>query len=132
MTTQTSKYSDFALNFEANPFSGDIGVLTQENAVKQAIKNLVLTNLYGRPFQPRKAGNIKSMLFENFTPVAETNIKERLRSVIENFEPRADLRKINIEQVENNRNAFIIKIRFRTKTTVNDIELDIPFINRVS
>tara|TARA_Y100001973_G_C5196480_1_gene334599 strand:+ start:2200 stop:2589 length:390 start_codon:yes stop_codon:yes gene_type:complete len=126
-----TKYSDISLNFQPNPFTGDISIVTDENAVKQSIKNLVLTNFYDRPHQEKKGGNITGSLFENLTPNVVNDLKDRVTTVIENYEPRADLRNVEVYRVKNNKNAICVKITFKTRTTENAIVLDV-FLKRVS
>jgi hypothetical protein len=57
-------YSDLDLLFKAHPISGDVTVKTDADAVKRAVKNIVLTNYYERPFKPSLGGNIRGLLFE--------------------------------------------------------------------
>lgn len=119
-----TKYRDFSLNFIANPNAGDIGLLSEEDAVKQSIKTLLLTNLYERPFQPNVAGNITGMLFEQSSPLLIATIETRVEDIIFNYEPRAELIDINAFELVSE-NAISIKIFFRTTTSTRDIEFDV-------
>ena len=59
MPTQDNKFfSDFNMSFATHDTTKDLSVLTNENSVKQAIKNLILTDVYERPFQPGIGCNI--------------------------------------------------------------------------
>ena len=51
---------------KANPNTEDFSIVKNENAIKQAMKNLLLTQFGERPFQPKTGSRVKSMLFENF------------------------------------------------------------------
>jgi phage baseplate assembly protein W len=62
---KTRKFSDLDLNFIIHPVKKDINVYTDEMAVINALKNLILTNYYERPFQPDLGSNVRKLLFEN-------------------------------------------------------------------
>ena len=83
-------YSDLDLVFKAHPISGDVTVKTDADAVKRAVKNIVLTNYYERPFKPSLGGNIRGLLFELDTDRKLNRAKERLTKTIEDFEPRVE------------------------------------------
>ena len=83
-------YSDLDLLFKAHPISGDVTVKTDADAVKRAVKNIVLTNYYERPFKPSLGGNIRGMLFELDTDRKLNRAKEKLAKTIQDFEPRVE------------------------------------------
>ena len=111
MPPVTKKYRDFDLSFIPHPISGDITVLKNGNAVKQAIKNLILTNVYERFFQPNLGSGIAQLLFEPINPMTRLSIKIAIEDVIKNFEPRAELIEI-IVNVDADENGYDCKIRF--------------------
>ena len=84
-------YSDLNLNFNKNPATKDVAKLKDVEAVKRAVRNLILTNRFERPFHPEIGSDIRSLLFENMTPVVEVLLKDRIRETIEVYEPRADI-----------------------------------------
>ena len=67
--TSKPKFSkDIDLSFTKKA-SGDIFKKEHAAAVKQAVKNLLLTNFSEKPFQPRFGGNLNSFLFALNTPL---------------------------------------------------------------
>ena len=88
-------YKDLNLNFTANPITGDVATVTDVNAVKRSVRNLLLTNHYDRPFHPEIGSNIPYLLFENFGAVTGNQLARQIEEMITNFEPRA-----NVESVE--------------------------------
>ena len=62
-------YKDLNLNFTANPITGDVATVTDVNAVKRSVRNLLLTNHYDKPFHPEIGSNVTSLLFEICKPV---------------------------------------------------------------
>ena len=88
-------YRDLNLNFTANPITGDVTTVTDVNAVKRSVRNLLLTNHYDKPFHPEIGSNIPYLLFENFGPVTGNQLSRAIEEMIGNFEPRA-----RVENVE--------------------------------
>ena len=69
----------------------DVNKVTDVEAVKRSVRNLILLNSYEKPFHPEIAGDVRGLLFENMTPLTSAVIARKIQDVIENFEPRARL-----------------------------------------
>ena len=82
-------YKDLNLNFTTNPVTNDVTTLTDVNAVKRSVRNLLLTNHYDRPFHPEIGSNVQALLFENFGPITGNQLSRTIEEMIANFEPRA-------------------------------------------
>lgn len=117
-------YSDLNYTFTPHPVTGKLPVLKNEEAVKRAIKNLILTNRFERPYEPLFGGNILALLFENSDPFLEFNIKKQIETTIKNFEPRAILRKVDVVSIEE-RNEVQIDILFSIANQKNPVELTV-------
>jgi phage baseplate assembly protein W len=91
-TTRT--FRDLDLNFTIHPVKKDINTHKNEYAIINSIKNLVLTNHYERPFQPDLGSNIRRLLFEQVDSVTAAQIQREIEEVIGNFEPRAQVSKV--------------------------------------
>jgi phage baseplate assembly protein W len=111
MATIKRLYSDIDLNFLPLPVTGDIALSYDEQSVIRAIRALLLTNTYERPFQPNIGSNINQLLFEPITPLTGTLIKKEIESVIKNHEPRATLQKVDIIPLPD-KNAFGATVTF--------------------
>lgn len=96
ITKQTELYSDFTKDLYLNPFSNDIVRKTNEEAVKEAIKNLILTDKGERLMQPEVGSDIRKMLFENYTIATVTIIENLIKDTIKAYEPRAELLGLSI------------------------------------
>ena len=68
-------YKDLSVSFKSNPSTGDFGIVKNENAIKQAVRNLLLTDLGERPFQPNIGSRIKGLLFEPWDVFSADEIK---------------------------------------------------------
>jgi phage baseplate assembly protein W len=86
-----SLFSDFHKDLTQNPVSEDLALKRDEEAVKESIKNLILTDRGERLMQPLVGSSIRSMLFENNTPSTIKMIQELITETIQTFEPRATL-----------------------------------------
>ena len=113
--TRTKLYKDIDLTF-ANKPSGEIFKKVDAAAVKQAVKNLILTNYFEKPFQPKFGGNLRDMLFDLADDDAEEDIEERIKNAIGVFEPRA--RALNVTAVATpERNSIRVTVEFRVINT---------------
>ena len=89
-------YSDFDMALTRHPVTNDVSRKTNDNAIKDSIKNIVLTNHGERPFQPEFGGNIRAQLFETHTPTTYKTIETQIRNSLERFEPRIELLGVQI------------------------------------
>lgn len=110
-------FSDFNLLFTPHPATADVSKVLNENAIKAAVRNLVLTRNYERPFHPEIGCQISSLLFENYSPTVKATMERTVQDVLEKFEPRARLTRLDV--VENvDENAVDVTIEF----AINNIE----------
>jgi phage baseplate assembly protein W len=84
-------YKDLDFNFYSHPVTGDVSVRTDAADVSQSIRNLVQTHFYERGFNVDVGSSVGRMLFDNFTPLMVHEIGAEIRTLIDNFEPRADI-----------------------------------------
>ena len=85
------QHRDLDLFFSRKQGSGDVNRITDVEAVKRSVRNLLLLNTFEKPFHPEIAGNMRGMLFENMTPLTAAVISRQVEDCINNFEPRARL-----------------------------------------
>ena len=104
-------FKDLDLDFARNPVTNDIKKIEDVDAVKRSVRNLVQTNFYERPFHPEIGCGVRELLFEPFTPITGIFLKRKIEEVITNFEPRAVLNDISIEQ-DDDRNRLEVRIYF--------------------
>ena len=104
-------YKDLNLNFTANPVTGDVVSITDVNAVKRSIRNLLLTNHYDRPFHPEIGSNIPYLLFENFGPITGNQMSRAIEEMISNFEPRARVENVECYPLSDT-NTYDVRIYF--------------------
>ena len=124
MARNSRTFSDLDINFIANPISGDIARKFDENSVKQAVKNLIYTNHYERPFHPEIGSQIRALLFEPFTPLTKAMLERSIINTIENYEPRVVLLDVQVNGNPDN-NALYASISFRIVNTTNPINVGV-------
>ena len=105
------KFSDIDIDFTRNLVTSDVNKIEDVIAVKRAVKNLVQTNFYERPFQPELGCGIRELVFENFTPMTKVFLENKITEVLLNFEPRIDLNSVRVDDDQDN-NRLIVDIYF--------------------
>ncbi len=94
---ERKRFVDVDFSFKKHPSTNDVVKKTNELAIIAAIKNLVLTKLYGRPFHPELSSQVHDLLFEPLTAVTASTLKRSIKYVIDNFEPRVELLLVNVK-----------------------------------
>ena len=108
---KTRQYSDLDLNFTIHPVKKDINIYTDELAVINALKNLILTNHYERPFQPDLGSNVRKLLFENLDIITAAALEKEIEQTITNFEPRVQILDISVAP-NDEKNSYGVTLRF--------------------
>jgi len=123
-------FSDVNVSFTPHPVTGKLPVLKNADAVKRAVRNLILTNFGERPYEPVYGGNVRAMLFENTDdPLLDALIRTRIETAIENFEPRAKVDRVLVD-LKPDSNALVVKIRFMVFNERFPVDLEVA-IERV-
>ena len=115
VTRKTTNFSDLDFNFTKLSTTGDVAKKSDVEAVKQAMKALIQTRYFERPFQPYLGTSIADLLFENNTPMTRRLIEKSIREVIDNHEPRARIEDIQVFD-EPDSNSYRVRIFFYVKT----------------
>ena len=124
------QYTDLDLFFNKKSTSKDISKVTDIQAVKRSIRNLVLTNHYEKPFHPEIGSGVRGILFEPMTPLTAHILTRKIEDVIENFEPRARL--ISVRAQPNlDRNEYECTIEFFVVNTPTELVDLTVFLERL-
>ena len=129
MATEERTFSDLDLNFTKHPITKDVARKTGNNAIIGALRNLVFTNFYERPFNPKFGSNIRAMLFEPLDPLTGTILQKEIKILIENYEPRVSLRDIQVV-ADFDRNSYQVTITFFTVNSTAPLRT-VLFLNRL-
>jgi phage baseplate assembly protein W len=131
--TQTLKkvdtYSDFTDNFIQHPITHELITIKNETDVSQAIKNLILTNVFERPFNPFFGSNIRRSLFENFGPFVVEDITRYINMAVKQFESRIQLLDVGITNDEDH-NGMSISVVYSMLNNPEPVSISL-FLRRV-
>ena len=103
ITTRNRLYKDIDLSFENKPTEGlnasvsDVYKKEDAAAVKQAIKNLLMTNFGEKPFAPYFGANLQALLFDLADDDIERSIDIAIHNAVRNYEPRASIRDVRVK-----------------------------------
>ena len=109
----TVEFSDLNLDFHPHPVSGDLVPLTNAESIRRSVRNIMMTSLNERLFNPNFGANLRQLLFEPITPATELQIKLAISNAIKFFEPRVSVRslEVNVSPDENSYNVnFVFSI----------------------
>ena len=115
-------HKDLNLYFTKHPLTSDVTKVTDVQAIKRSIRNLVLTKKGERLFHPEIGSNIAASLFETMTPIAEVELDNSIRDIIGIYEPRANVTQVITKEGSYlDSNSLNVSIHFTLVNTPNDI-----------
>lgn len=119
MARNSRIFTDLDLNFLAHPVTKDVTTQVDYQAIKASVRNLILTSNFEKPFHPEIGSPIKSLMFEPVTPILPVLIEKAIHQTIDNFEPRVQLTRVDVNFSPDN-NSVYVTIEFKIiNTTVN-------------
>ena len=119
MPSISKKFVDLNPNFTKHPVTGDVGLLKNEDAIKQSVKNIVMTQLGEKFFDPLFGTSSNRLLFENFSNIISDQLALEIEDALRFYEPRVNFDNIDIfEDVRNN------SIKFNVNFTIIGSPLD--------
>jgi hypothetical protein len=122
-------FSDFLDDLTPHPISKDLGRVKNEQSIKQALKNIILTNLGERPFQPNIGSDVYASLFEPNDVIMEENLRFAIGNAIRFHEPRVNLIEVRVTSfAEEDRVAINIIFSIINSIQVQSVNL---FLRRV-
>ena len=125
-TVQQEYFSDFLSTFDQSPISRDLAIIRNENAVKQSVRNLILTDLGERLFQPNIGGGINHRLFEPFNGFTADDIKKDILNTLKQNEPRISTSNLTVNVIPNeDQNQFTVNVFFYIINNTNQISLSL-------
>ena len=117
-------FADLPLDFIAHPNTKDIRPITDVQAIRQAVKILVLSNFSDRPFHPELGANVTRYLFENADQFTALGIRDEVLRIIERREPRVINPKVEV-QLDQEYNRLLVTIVFQIRNT--NIRTEVSF-----
>tara|TARA_B000000532_G_scaffold50550_1_gene38457 strand:- start:2132 stop:2557 length:426 start_codon:yes stop_codon:yes gene_type:complete len=123
------QYKDLDLDFGLNSVTKDVNKLTDAEAVKRSVRNLINTNHYERFFRPELGSGLRGLLFEPVNEITTQFIKQKIIELLNFHEPRIRLTSVNVSN-QLDRNAYSVRISFHIIGTQTPVEVE-TFLERL-
>lgn len=108
---QNTIYSDLDINLTPHPVTQDVSLQLNTQAVKQALKNLIMFKKYEKPFNYDVNTGVYDSLFEIRSPIEFDVIRTKIISTIQRYEPRVIVKDVRILDTIDE-NSLVIFIDF--------------------
>lgn len=122
-------YNDIDIRFIENPYTKDVTLLKDEDAISRSIKNLVFTNMYERPYKVSLFSDTLASLFENFSILEANILQQNITDVINRYEPRAVLINVIVRSTPDENRVEVVVI-YRPINSKKTVEINI-FLERI-
>ena len=109
---KSRSFKDIGVSFSKNSFTDDLAIVKNENSIKQSVKNLILTQMGEKPFQPTKGCRVNALLFEPLDPFTADALKEEVLNTIRQYEPRVKISDCTVTPIIES-NKINISITYR-------------------
>lgn len=126
---QPELFSDFLNDLDLHPIKKDIVRYLNEDAIKQSIKNIILTRRNERLYNSAFGSQVYDLLFEPFSETTQASVQSIIETAIRNNEPRANLELVKVEG-ELDTNTLLITIVFSIINKEEPITLEL-ILNRI-
>lgn len=115
MARGSRNFSDLDAAFTLTPRTRDVASKTDDNAIRGALRNLIHTRHYERPFAPELGCQIHNLLFEPNDLLSRTVAERAIRDAITKFEPRVEL--IGVSVYSTDANEMYIQVEYKIRNT---------------
>jgi phage baseplate assembly protein W len=105
-------YSDVPINFNMNPVTGNLARVTDADAVKGALKQIILAFRGEWPHHPFLGSDAHLRLFEPLDNVTANLLETSVLAAVRNNEPRALVPKV-VAKVDTQEDGYTITIYFQ-------------------
>lgn len=109
---RSKAFRDIAMAFGKNPFTDDTNIVKNDNSIKQAVRNLILTSPGEKPFQPLCGSAVNDLLFEPLDPFTSDTLRDEIINTINQYESRVRLENVWITPIHD-RNQLNITIEYQ-------------------
>ena len=121
------KYRDLDLDFGRHPVTNDVSVKINAEAVRRSVRNLILLNLFDKPFHPEISTHLTGLLFENITPQISYNLKQKIMDILKKYERRVTPINIQVKAFPDNNSVYAL-LQFYITNIPGTFEVQIPIV----
>ena len=111
LTKTNKKFTDISLSFQPNPLNGDISVLKDERAINNALKNIIMTSLYEKPFDAMFGSTVNRILFEPADTMTADDLQFEIKRAIARNEPRVKVEFVDV-RINYDTGDYNVKIKY--------------------
>ena len=104
-------FKDINLSFKRHPVTNDVLTISDEDAIKRSVRNIVFTILGEKPYDPNFGSVMNQSLFDLNTNLSEIRISDENKSSLDNYEPRIDKIEVTV-QVAPDRNEMNCTVQY--------------------
>lgn len=113
------KFKDISLSFVRNPVTNDILAITDADAIKKSVINLVRTRTGERFYNSLLGSQVEDSMFELQSQETAINLELDIKTLLSNYEPRISVQTVQVTYPEDS-NDLNIRISY------NIIGISIP------
>ena len=121
--TNNRVFSDLDLKFQQHPVYKDIVPLSDIDAVKQSVRNILFTNKGERLFQPSIGSGVFDLLFEHGDPLTFQAVRDNIKDILLSLEPRINQIQVQIED-DIDKNEIAVTVNFNVAGVANNESVD--------
>jgi len=107
--------------------AGSVEMTEGEEDIRRSLQVLLATTAGERVMQPRYGCNLDELLFESLDTTTRSLAKDRIRTAILYFEPRIDVRSIEIGMPDPGIGELLVSIEYVVRATNSRSNIVIPF-----
>ena len=123
-SSRLKQWTDLDLNLTLHPIRKDIVPLRDDQAIKYAVRNLLLTNFYEKPFNLGVGANLRALLFEPADAITKQTLRKNILRSVKAGEQRVDVIFVNIvDDPDTNSYRILVKFRIKEYDTQEDVEI---------
>ena len=119
---------DIDMGFNIHPLTKDLIIKRGKNAIKQSLKNIVLSSFYDRGFNIDFGAGVYSQLFETDSILTAKVVQTDIINAIKNFEPDVELPSDPYVSIENNTLNIIVYYVVFNSTEINELNVEVKRI----
>ncbi len=124
IVSKKKPWRDLDLSLKIHPIRKDIIPLKDDAAIKNAVKNLLVSNFFERPFQPTLGANLRGLLFEPADAITKLDLKQGIRRVLDTHEPRIKVLNIKVlDEPDNNSYRITVNFLIKEYDTAESVEI---------
>ena len=116
-------YKDIDLSFAKRP-DNDVYKKTDAAAVKQSVKNILMTNYAEKPFVPQFGANLNNFLFNLDTEFDDDLLEEAIAQAIDDYEPRARVLNVDVK-TRPDYNSVDVTVTFQVVSTSDTLSINL-------